>query len=875
MKSARRSKTRKGSILPLTAIGMMALFGFVALAVDLGVIALARSQCQNVADSAAMSGVRALNGDESNNNNYSNVLPTAQAAVSGNFVLSKPIEPGNVTVDIGSYWYDTNTARFVPNYTGKAATDNWSLVRAKVSFAGDTQFARVMGINTFDTSAVATAVHRPRDVAIIMDFSGSMRFASLPGVPHSGARAVTGYTPDSGTNNPESVYPTWGHYSQTTLAGLRRTSSVISGGNVFAPCNFTESNSYNDFRKPIVGDFYQHVSGGAATKAFTPVPDSNVDAEGFVTVNGGDRPWRRNFNASGQPYARTVAEILNMSTAPTNSTPRHTWEDSGYGPNFAGYTLGPRYWGKTFFLWPPDPRGPTNLTDPKNNGAKDWRKRFFLKPDGITPVDDNSILWDAEGRWRSPRIGSTEYYKINYRAIIHWLKNSGANPFPPRLRAGRLKYYDALPNENDLTLNTRWWTIYPLPDLNERFWKDYIDYVLGCSQRSATSWEATSTNPNVVRYTGYGDDFTWSSNQITALSSLTAVPKPYMRYDDSPRRPRTHFWFGPMTMVDFLGNYNLGAVLAYAKHWWWPGTAHESPLYPCKLGMRAALQDIKENHPNDYVSLIFFSVPLSSVSDTSNGRRFNRVRTPLGRNYVRMIDSLWYPPYTLDNPGTEINIYDMNQNLEVPRAMGGTCYPMGLMLAYNQFSTNSSLRTYNPSPAPVGDAGGNGRRGAQKIVIFLTDGLPNYTATASLVNNGSHNSYYRIRFNSSLPSASEFPSVASTSDNSSTVTSQIFSLCNQLVASENASPPGYSSSRYPVLIHCMGFGQVFDTTSPVRDSAIATLAQMETIGNVPANKRINTVSYKIITGDDAALAAKLQSAITKIMQDGKQVSLIE
>ena len=29
----------------------------------------------------------------------------------------------------------------------------------------------------------------------------------------------------------------------------------------------------------------------------------------------------------------------------------------------------------------------------------------------------------------------------------------------------------------------------------------------------------------------------------------------YMEYDDNPKRPKLHFWFGPMTMVDFLGNY--------------------------------------------------------------------------------------------------------------------------------------------------------------------------------------------------------------------------------------------------------------------------------------------------------------------------------
>ena len=46
--------------------------------------------------------------------------------------------------------------------------------------------------------------------------------------------------------------------------------------------------------------------------------------------------------------------------------------------------------------------------------------------------------------------------------------------------------------------------------------------------------------------------------------------------------------------------------------------------------------------------------------------------------------------------------------------MGGTCYAMGLMLAYNQFSGNSALLNYNTSTFPAvnaNDAGGGGRVG--------------------------------------------------------------------------------------------------------------------------------------------------------------------
>ena len=55
---------------------------------------------------------------------------------------------------------------------------------------------------------------------------------------------------------------------------------------------------------------------------------------------------------------------------------------------------------------------------------------------------------------------------------------------------------------------------------------------------------------------------------------------------------------------------------------------------------------------------------------------------------------------------------------------------MALMLCYNQFavtpSSDTTLRTYvasSPITFPSGMAGGMGRKGAQKVVIFETDGL--------------------------------------------------------------------------------------------------------------------------------------------------------
>src|SRR3954470_14244024 len=102
----RQKSRRQGAIIPLLSVSLLALFGFVALAIDVGMIAVARTQCQNAADAAAMSGARALNGTRSGGYNTSQATADAVATATGNTIQSKPIPSSQVQVQVGSYTYD-------------------------------------------------------------------------------------------------------------------------------------------------------------------------------------------------------------------------------------------------------------------------------------------------------------------------------------------------------------------------------------------------------------------------------------------------------------------------------------------------------------------------------------------------------------------------------------------------------------------------------------------------------------------------------------------------------------------------------------------------------------------------------------------------
>src|SRR5262249_17506170 len=175
------------------------------------------------------------------------------------------------------YSYDASTQTFpTPPFTGLTTvvrgtnpptnpSDNWSLVQATVTSPGKYGFAQVFGFSTFNTQALATAVHRPRDAAILLDYAGSMRFGCLPGIPISSGTVRQ-------SNNPDPVFPTFGHYSDQSTAALQATSSpVVIATNSYSYSNITTT---VDGKPPLVNDFYSSVSG-SGTLAFSSAGTDN------------------------------------------------------------------------------------------------------------------------------------------------------------------------------------------------------------------------------------------------------------------------------------------------------------------------------------------------------------------------------------------------------------------------------------------------------------------------------------------------------------------------------------------------------------------------------------------------------------------------
>ncbi len=159
--STRRRASRRGAVIVLLAIVMTALMAMVAFSVDTGYILGIKTELKRAADAGALAGAgRLIDGESA-------ALAEVQQFVQMNLVGNEPIEGADLQIDFGQ-WDDTNKS-FSVNGTVPSA------VRVHLDRTDQPLFfARVLGKNSFDTSAQSIAVYQPRDIMLVLDYSGSM-----------------------------------------------------------------------------------------------------------------------------------------------------------------------------------------------------------------------------------------------------------------------------------------------------------------------------------------------------------------------------------------------------------------------------------------------------------------------------------------------------------------------------------------------------------------------------------------------------------------------------------------------------------------------------------------------------------------------------
>lgn len=888
-------RQRLGIILPMVALCLIPLIACLALAIDLGLLIILRTQCQNAADAGTLVGSRMLN-NQAAQNNYPAAAAAATNVALQNYLLNQPITGANILLlDGGSYNYDPAAQRFIPGFP--FGGPNYAAMRMQVRTDPTNQpsfFARIFNVTNLNTMAEAQAVHRPRDIALVLDYSISMKFGTTTSWP-SGWGGSTNII--NGLINPDSVFPKFGHYSSfgPNTINCPNTSPpfayVMPSGEVNTASNTTIPTEGGD---PIVRDFWTYDRNGSYVMAFhnsalpspynwrlnpwrapMPAPSNFQDQSDTVPAPyvGDKAPSQGagdgiNYFSGIAPWAKTAAEFVGYNPGTVDgSTNDANFETIGYdvtGRPFVGYSMGPKYWGKTFFIWPPDPRAPqgqpvNNLVDPNaielpTYTAGDWRRRFF-------GTNDNTKLFNNSAN--QAILQNPGPYNVNYQAIMAWIK-TGPQTLPPNLRSGRVVYYTHIPDDvvpNGGSSNG---------DIDRLFWKRYIDYVIGINNDARTSLAGLQTS-------------SWGTMKLTAPSGLFADylgNTPYMHYNDNVARPRLHFWFGPMSMMDFISNQSNGGNGGNAL----PGTCHEAQCWQLKAGVQSAIEDIKNNHPNDQIGMAYFAAR----------SQYGTPRVGMGQRYNRMKNTLWYPynfsagglfdsAFPLPTPSATIattptgysaitssqefrpyNPGDLAKwpvNTVIPNANGSTDPETGLVVAYNMLSSGNNY---------------GGRVGATKIVLFETDGVPNTVCNKDIPENGSSITTPPFFYYNTPTSFAGAVDVAA-AGRAANIAHRIANVTD---------PYSYSRGRSRAYVHAIGFGDIVtpNTGNAARDArrlkVITLLRDVQVAGNTsPAGQTTTQFEtsepYKLIYGPFDQRILNLRNSFERILQSGVQVNLIK
>jgi Putative Tad-like Flp pilus-assembly len=181
VKSTRpEAKSRRGAIIVLAAIFMIAMLGMVAFALDVGYVANTNTELCRTCDAAALAGAGALV------DGAAAATQAIQDYVALNPVAAHLVPASGIDIQFGQWDADTKTFTVSDNLP--------SAVKVVLTLDNEPLFfARAIHNNDFDTRASAIAIYQPRDIMLALDFSGSMNDDStLAMIPTLGKNYIEG-----------------------------------------------------------------------------------------------------------------------------------------------------------------------------------------------------------------------------------------------------------------------------------------------------------------------------------------------------------------------------------------------------------------------------------------------------------------------------------------------------------------------------------------------------------------------------------------------------------------------------------------------------------------------------------------------------------
>jgi hypothetical protein len=172
VKRRNKNGSRRGVTLFLFLAFLVVTIGLVAFAVDVGFIMLTRTQLQVAADAAAMAAAAKMGASPED------AVAVAKQYAGYHMAGGKPVELQDADVEFGTW--DAVKRTFTP---GTAAGNAVRVTARRDHSAGGQAplfFARIFNQGSFASQASAVAMANPRDIAFVVDLSGSMNDDAEP-----------------------------------------------------------------------------------------------------------------------------------------------------------------------------------------------------------------------------------------------------------------------------------------------------------------------------------------------------------------------------------------------------------------------------------------------------------------------------------------------------------------------------------------------------------------------------------------------------------------------------------------------------------------------------------------------------------------------
>lgn len=180
-----RPRNRRGNIIVLSAALLSLVMGFAAFSIDIGYLTLVKGQLQSAVDAATLAAAMELNPHGNQADVEAAVKQSALEVARLNRVGPYPglLLDSTTDIELGRRDWDASTQSFSLSFGPNAVPYNVVRVTGRLGGSGSGSsvngslplfFAPAVGQNNVDMNVTSVATFQPRDMMLVLDYSGSM-----------------------------------------------------------------------------------------------------------------------------------------------------------------------------------------------------------------------------------------------------------------------------------------------------------------------------------------------------------------------------------------------------------------------------------------------------------------------------------------------------------------------------------------------------------------------------------------------------------------------------------------------------------------------------------------------------------------------------